>query len=266
MALWDDPRPLLAGWAEREKTVTASSAAAGHPASELTSPRLSRTWRSVAGALSGVTLRLDYGVAVPIDAAVIVGANFTTDATRRVRFGTTAGASDLGEIASGPAFDAAWAGPRTYAPPWGRMVVALPPARITARHVEFLITDAANPDGQLRAAYAFAEEAFPFTQSFNAGWRRPDEPLVEGAGLGFRRQHQILLTGLPQSEAYALLDLARSMGETGRALFIPWPHEPKSWLADALWGAFRGLPDIQALSEDPETVMNQSLAFREVDE
>jgi hypothetical protein len=63
-------------------TLTASSEATGHPASNVQHVHLSRTWRSDTDAAESIVI--DFGAAVSVDAAAIVAHNLTSAAVARI--------------------------------------------------------------------------------------------------------------------------------------------------------------------------------------
>src|SRR3990167_992116 len=81
-------------------TITASSANATYPASNLKLLPITKVWRSATAALSSVTLLFDLNAAQTVNVVGLMNANLTSAATLLVEAGTTSAVSDFSQSIS----------------------------------------------------------------------------------------------------------------------------------------------------------------------
>lgn len=219
----------LIGYANRLLTaaLTAGSSAAGLGPTNLQSNQGdgASAWQTAAGALTpgtGAWLQADAGAAVAWRAVSIHRSNLTPDASLRVMLGTTAGAADVA--------DATVTG---LAPGYGQLVLALP-AEVTARHLRLELTDAANPDGFISIALAYAGAVWEPAQAVAYGSApgraaEVDEVVTRGGQefpeLRFvRRSWDITWKSFAPAEVWdRIMELARVAEGGGNILFVPFP-------------------------------------------
>ena len=140
--------------------ITASSANATYPASNMKLLPITKVWRSVAAVLSSVTLLFDLGSAMTITAAGLVNANLTSAATLLLEAGTTSAVSD---------FSVTLSYVRLY--DWIRW---LSPSQ-SYRYWRFTLTDAANGDNYLEVGYPILGNATVLTSAQAYGWHQITE-------------------------------------------------------------------------------------------
>lgn len=153
-------------------TVTAASAAATMPASNLDKPQPTDVWRSTS--LTSQYIEIDLGSARAVDLVALLFTNLTSAATWRVQAGTTTGVTnyDSGTVT-------AWAGAtQNVDRPHAFLFLA---ATQTYRYWKITLTDAANPAGYFEAGRVFLSNAIQPTRNYAYGAGRGFKDLTERA-------------------------------------------------------------------------------------
>lgn len=249
-------------------TVSASSEAAGYPAINLVGDALwNTTWRSAAGAVSAVDVVWDLGVARSVQALVIVGANLTDAAQRATWLGNDpAFVTNLDTSAMAAAFDTSIPPLVDDTQPWGRLLIYLAAAPVTARYGRMRLWDAANPDGYLRGAIGIMEDLWqPIRNNMGFGWGRPDVVLGQDGAQLTIRQLNIPFPALTPAEERQVRSLGRALKKQGRLLVIPSPLSQATWLAEAIWCRFDDLGEATAVDKRGK-FRQLTLKFQEVSE
>lgn len=142
-------------------SITASSANATYPASNLKLLPITKVWRSANAALSSVTLLFDLNAAQTVNVVALINANLTSAATVTIAAGTTSATSDFGPqtISYVRLYD------------WVRWLATSQ----SYRYWKFTLTDAANGDNYLEAGYPILGNATVLDNSFAYGWQQIDE-------------------------------------------------------------------------------------------
>lgn len=216
-------------------TITASEEATGHDADELKVASYAETYRTT-GVTADRNIDLDLGASkTDIQAIVLWGTNLT-DAAELQLFGDgNAGfpspEHDSTQVA---AFDTSSAVYVDDTPPWGRPAIYLPASDWTARYVRYQLTDTANGDGYLEAAYAFVGPIHQPAAIKEAAWT----PAVEIIGPPGRSvaitTHRLTLVALTDAARRGVLSLERALHQTGRFGFIPRTDDDANWLGEAV--------------------------------
>jgi len=218
-------------------TITATSEAPGYFASYLGGDALWTTvWRSALGAVSGVDIVINLGVARVVGALALVGSNLTLGATWQIWGGSDpAFVTNALAVAPVAIFNNSVPPLVDDTPPWGRHAIYLPSIPVSLQYVRIRLTDAANSAGYLRASVAVADELLQFSHHMAAQW--PQSDLLQGqAGTPLVvRQASVPLNCLSRAELYQARSLARQLKGMGRLLVIPSPQSPETWQAEALW-------------------------------
>jgi hypothetical protein len=158
-------------------------------------------WRSAAVA-SPVTLTLDLGSALAVQALVLMDHNLTAAATITL-------AANSSNAWGAPAY-----GPVTVTWAAGKLAHFLAAAE-TYRYWQLSITDTANPDGYLRLAELFLGPFTELTQNFDRGWKRGVEPYLDGdlaalhpttVVLGLPQILEVDFRTIPEADRATLLD------------------------------------------------------------
>lgn len=232
-------------------TITPAEEATGYDADNLKTASYSTTYRTT-GVTAGRTLGFDLGsVKSDVEVFALFGTNLTDAATWQVigdddpAFGSPH--HDSGAIS---AFDVT----RTPAaglddtPPWGRPLIFFTPATWSARYWRISLTDTANADGYLEAAYAVIG---PVLQLGTAVTYSPRVEWVGGAGIAVARQVQTM-SFLQVSEATRrqALSMSRALRQDGRFGLVPHPASAASWLSEAMLCRLAAPIDEEALPGD----------------
>jgi hypothetical protein len=260
------PHFFLTGYQRRSLAIAASSEQTAYPAAALGIPRLSTGWRSADGVVSGVNIDFDLGASLPIGAVVIVGMNLTDAATRTLKFSDTAlGNSEVLNVTSGNVFDVSLTQLKTFVQPFGRHLIYLPSAEVSARYVRVTATDAANPDGYLRGSYGLVEQGWQPGINFNEQWEEAPTIAGDGDSAVALRGHKLTFHWLSEAEQSQILDLGSLLLTTGRVFVIPRPTAPATWQRTALWAQQEGLPQ-SVMADKMFSRYSVQTTYREVDE
>jgi len=154
-------------------TVTAASAAATMPATNLDKPQPTDIWRSTS--LTSQYIEIDLGSAKAVSIVALMFTNLTSAATWRVQAGSTTGVSDYD---SGTA--TAWAG-ATENVDRPHALLDLTGGAQTYRYWKITLTDAANPDTYFEAGRVILANAFQPTRNYALGAGRGFKDLTERA-------------------------------------------------------------------------------------
>lgn len=222
-------------------TITASSSAAGCPASNLQTKNLAKVWRST-GVSGAITLDFDFGAAVAVRAFAAIGCNATSSGTFRFTAGASVGSSsamdsgtlgvvrmplDPDSLAWGdPAF---WEGAGTQWIKGVHPIMYVHPTQVSARYARATFTDATNADGFLQVARAFVGPAIAPAQGDSYGRRSGIDDLTTFALPGARYARQgrkpkrveLSLRWLTAGEARSVRNISRRAGADEDVLYIP---------------------------------------------
>lgn len=262
-------------------TVTAGTANASFPASNLKLPELSRPWRSTnvtapgAGRDTGATtwLECDFGKTYLVQCVALLQHNLSQGAKWRVRLSNdatwaAADVYDSGLVNAWPAMqgfgtgewgDFTWGGVVALEdlPLYSMHAFALLPNSVSVRYLRLELSDAGNSKGFLQAARLLASPIWQPTINMDLDWSVGwEDPSVESRALGGvvtfdkRPSYRVAafsLSHMPEAEAAAnVLDyLDRRKGRTGDLLWIPQPLKPDSYVHEAIYGRQRRLDPIR---------------------
>lgn len=255
-------------------TLTASEEASGYDADNLkvasyvsgATAGAPGTWRST-GVSAGRNLDADFGaVKTNIEAVFLAGTNLSDAAEVRVYGDDTAG---FGSPEYNPGIEDAFDVSRPpYAddtPTWGRPYFHLPAATVSARYFRTQLTDTANPDGHLEAAWLFIG---PVRQPgvLADDWR-PGLDTVGAPGRSVAvRRHQIRLLATSEVERRGVFSIEAALGATGRFAFIPRPWDAASWVYES--GLYQLVPPIEVVGYNSgnDKVWDLTMTVREVND
>lgn len=247
----DFHQPVIAGvlnWA-RTATISASQAATGYPASNLSTPDYTFRWRSTSVG-SAVTITFDLGATrTDLESFILLGTNFSDAATVRVIVDSDpAFPSPDHDSTTINAFDLSTAQPAGIddSPPWGRPIVYLPSSGPwSGRYVRFTISDTLNPAAYLTAAYAIIGPTMQLGPS--AVWT-PSERWEGEAGTSISLQsHLLTFRSADPTVKRRAQSLSRALQGVGRFAMIPDPSRPETWVHEAILGRLADPVDYLAL-------------------
>lgn len=222
------------------RTITATTAASGYPASSLSSALLSSSWRSTTGSLTAQTLIADLASSKAIDLIALIGFNGEDDATVNAK---TSEASNLSspEYQSGSvaAWDAStWSYLLDDTGPYGRNLVHFPGTTYTSRYAGMILSDGGNPANFLSGRVFWAGPIFQPSESFSI---EHEKWLIRREVIGSRGMQRSVraldfeLTMQSEAEARKLESLIAVKLGTGRLIVVPRPLSPESFLSEALY-------------------------------
>jgi hypothetical protein len=246
------------------KTITATTAATGYPASNLNNSRLSSSWRSTA--LTAQDLIADLTTSQDIDVLALIGYNGEDDAQARFR---TSEASNLSspEYDSGTisAYDVTYAAKLSDTPVWGRHTINFPGTTKNSRYAGITVTDAGNPDTYQKGSVFWAGPVWqpPKAMAFDSEptFEPVGSPGVERAILGWR----MVLRFLTEQDSRELLSILRNKLRSGRYLIVPRPLETKTFLHEAIYATLASGPKRTPLPTFP-VKWQVEIEFREVED
>lgn len=209
--------------------ITASSASATYPASNLKLLPITKVWRSATASLSSVTLLFDLAAAQTVRAAGLINANLTSAATLLLEAGTTGAVSN---------FSVTLAYVRDY--DWVRWI------NQSYRYWRFTLTDAANGDNYLEVGYPVLGNATILASAQSYGWHQIDEfaNLSPRSEFGVRNTAEMWsamrfrfdLTGKAESEINTFRTIYRGAKmDVTPLLFVPDTSTPTH---DGFFGVF----------------------------
>lgn len=249
---------------------TASSEQSSYPDGNLSLGGYATPWRSALAALSSVVLTADFGALRAIGGFALAGLNLGLTATRRVELSANAGFSPLvADSGTGAAFDTSLAVLQgrsgTWRPPWGRTLLYLPPAEVSARYARVTMTDAANPDNYLAAAVPYAGPLWqPGINFLGSSWSATDARASEAGSGGLLRGHKLTFHRLTRAERSQVHSLVRALGTMGRVMIAPEPTRPETFLGDAFPARFEDLIESTGVDNTGQWWTVQ-VVFREVE-
>lgn len=213
----------------KDGSLTPSSEASGFPAINVQHPHLSRVWRSDTD--SGEYIVIDFGAAVSVDAAAIIGHNLTSAATVRVE----ANSSD------------SWATPpfmRGFNPEDELMMTTFP--SVSYQFWRFYFDDGSNPDTYIEIGRLFLCVHWASEEPIDASYERSTldtTKITESitgqafADLGVRTKSISLSLGyMHDAERVALEAIVQSHGMNEPLIVAP--HEK----VEPLYARFSKIP------------------------
>lgn len=237
-------RIVLATTLADAATITASHEVATMTAANLKTPRLSSAWRSTT--LTGVNLVIDLGQAEAINLAALLGTNFTSAATIRVRAATS-----QANLTASPLYDSTTvsAFPHWRADYPDRPVLHFPSSLVTARWWRIDLDDGANPEAFLEAGRLYLSRAWQPSINLQKGWSlrwedlsRVDFSLNGDPFVDERPRRRILSGSFDFLTRAAMLsgigELQRLQGIGGDILAIVDPDGSTTMIDDVVYGLF----------------------------
>jgi hypothetical protein len=256
---------LLAGYSTAAAPTTATGSAddPSYPASKLLSDDLFDSWRSLPGSLSGVTLTLELLAPTVVSYAALMGCNLNpASATVQLQLAQLSDptfAAALWDSTTVAPWDISQLPQLPYTPPWGRLLLMLPPAVANVTWIRWTLTDptpgiapppvpgqpAFVPDNYLRAdvCRAGADWWQPSPAPWNAAgvnfddsWEQADIVGGDAAAPIAQRGHKFKFAAANESDQAFLLALQRNLRGVLRLIVVPRPLSTASWLQENLWG------------------------------
>lgn len=230
------------------KTITATTAATGYPASNLNTSRLSLSWRSTAGSLTSQNVDVDLTSAQDIDIIALIGTNLSDTATRSP---VTSEASNYSSPeynpGSGNVFNLSYpdlvSGTRRY----GRNLIVLPGSTLNSRYVRVTLNNSGNADNRLQARVYWVGPLWQPLISF--GMREGSfvvrlEPVGDPGMERALTIMDVFFDVLGEAEGKALQSICADRLRSKRLLVIPRPDQPATWQGEALYCTLQGLPKL----------------------
>jgi hypothetical protein len=232
------------GYGEAATFTSSVAAQTGFPLPNLQDWSLfNKRCRLAVGSLTAVTLTMDLGAAVEFNALILAAVNFSLAATRRIEASTVSNFASTVIDTGGTllaAFDTSLGSLVEVPRPHGRHLIYVHTASVTARYVRWTITDAANADGYLSAAFGRATMGFQPGINLDESWERGAKPVGSPGAQRMQRNHRLRLHRLTRAEAAKVESAVEAATETGRFLVLPEPQSPATWLDDAIVGNYAG--------------------------
>lgn len=248
------------------RTIVATTAATGYPASELATSRLSERWRSTSGSLTSQNLDADLASAQDFDLIGLLGVNLEDAATRRIYTDDVSNfATPDHDSTSGNVFDTSIppliSGRRSW-PPFGRHLLYFPGSTLNDRYVRVQISNTGNTDNYLRAAVYWVSKILQL--QFDWNWE-PGPPVVDGEpGLErVYRTHSFTVIGATTQQKVYIESLFYFCKRTGRCVIVPRPLQDETWISEAIYGTFQGAPRSTRMLTSDE-LWQVTLSFIEV--
>ena len=221
------------------------SAQTGFPASNLADWSIfNKRWRGPTGSLSALDVDMDLGANVEANVIILAAVNLTLAATYRLRAGTVSGFGSgvvIDTTATPIACFNASLGPLVEVPrPHGRHVIYVAASSVTFRYVRWTLTDAANPDNYLSAAFGRVTLGFQPGLNMHEGWERSAKVIGAPGAQKMLRGHRTRLHRVTRAEAAKFESIAETATETRRLLVLPEPLAPETHLDDAIVATCEG--------------------------
>lgn len=230
------------------KTVTATTAATGYPASNLSLSNLASSWQSTTGSLTSQNVDVDLASSQDIDVIALIGTNLSDSATRSP---VTSEASNYTSPeynpGSGSVFNLSYpdlvSGTRQY----GRNLIVLPGSTLNSRYVRVTLNNSGNSDNRLSARVYWVgplwQPLISFSLqdgSFNKRRELVGDPGMERAITYLDATFEVLT----EAEGAALESICADRLRTGRLLVVPRPDQPATWQSEAVYCTLVGLPTL----------------------
>lgn len=247
------------------RTITASSSAAGYPASRLSNSLLSESWRSVTAALTSITIDADLGSSQDIDIAALVGVNLEDDHTRRLQLddsATFATVPNDHDSTLGSGFDVTLGALMEDHPSHGRNLIYFPGETINSRYARFTLNDTGNPDNHLRASVLWAGPVWQAETGMQWDWELVDD-IVGSPGVEAPvREWKLAYKLLTEAEARELRSILRNKLRSGRYLIVPHPTDTTTLIHEAIYATLSTPARILPQPTYPRTY-SVEMVFRE---
>lgn len=232
------------------KTITATTSGTGYPASNLSSARLSSSWRSATGSLTSQNVDVDLGSSLSIDVIALIGTNLTDAANRTPKTAeNSAFSSPEYNPGSANVFDTSYPVLLTNTHRYGRNLIVLPGSTLSSRYVRVTLNNSGHVDGHLSARVYWVGPLWQPLYSF-AGREGTYKRRLETVGNpGVERSLsylEVTFDALTEAEGVALQSLCTTRLRTGRLLVIPRPDQPATWQTEAFYCTLASLPTLSA--------------------
>lgn len=226
------------------KTVTATTAASGYPASNLSSSRLSSSHRTTDGSLTSQNIDVDLGSSLAVDVVALIGTNLTDSATLSPVLSNNSNfTSPLYSPGSGSVFDLTYPDLATVIYPYGRNLIVLPGQTYSPRYVRITLNNSGHPSNYLSSRVYWVGPLWQPQYSFgmkDGSFVRRYEPVGVPGLERFLTFMDVTLDVLSEVEGNALRSIILERLRTRRLLVIPRPGEAATWQAEALYCTLAG--------------------------
>lgn len=256
-------------------TLTASSAPATLPVSNLQGEQPGVVWRALDPAASWV--EVDLGAASAINLVALLHHNLGSAATWRIRAAAT-----QGDLTAAPGYDStaitAW--PTAGLEDWGTVnsVLWLAAAPQSFRWWRIDLADAANPAGFLEAGRLYIADAWQPSRNLEYGWstawQDPSEFALALGGQEYaveRRRRRLIQFTIPivaesqaaaEAEAYGkAFELQRLRGLSGDVLAIRDPDNAAQLQRQTIYGR---MAELRPIVNTAFNIFTTRFAFREM--
>jgi hypothetical protein len=251
------------------KTVTATSTTAGYVASNLNTPRLSSSWRSVG--LTSQNVNVDLGSSLDMDVIALIGTNLTDSATRTPVTSENASYTSP-EYNPGSANVFNLTTPTLVTPNYryGRNLIVLPGSTLNSRYVRQTLNNSGNPAGFISSRVYWVGPLWQPATSFGMkdGTFKKRKELVGEPGVErYISLIDVSFDVLSEAEGIALESLCATRLRTGRLLVIPRPTQPATWQSEALYCTLQGMPTLTGWPQGGGLIFwRVQLTFRECED
>lgn len=222
--------------------ITATSADAAYPVSNLPVLPITEVWRSAAGALSAVDLKFDFGSAKSVRLVALVNHNLSATATVAIAAGTTTAYSNFSDTVTWRKFDA----------------FKYLSAAQSYQHWRIRITDTANLDNFLQVGYVVLGNPTELVSTFAFGMHRiPEFHNLEvrsefGVKNVDRMYRQERYTVTFRNKTHAIMESIQDIYELLERNFTPMFFLPVTTESEGHFG--RWMSQFERLREFAETV------------
>lgn len=254
------------------KTITATTAATGYPASNLNSSTLSSAWHSTGGSLTNQNLDVDLGSSLDVDIIALIGTNLreaTASRTPVMSENSNYSSPEYNPGSSG-AFDTTYPALADDTPSYGRNLIVFPGTTLNSRYGRLTVSDSGHPSNFLTGRVLWFGPIWQPLISFpvkEGSFKKRREPVgVPGLERGLRVL-DVQLDVLSEAEGRALESICGERLRTRRLLVVPRPDQPATWASEALYCTLTGLPTLTAWPQGGGLIFwRVSLTFRECED
>lgn len=246
------------------KTITATSAATGYVASNLSNARMGSSWRSTA--LTAQDLIADLTTAQDLDVLALLGFNGEDDAQARWRTSEASNLSspehDSGTIS---AFDTTYTAKLDDSPVYGRHAVHFPGTTKNSRYAGITVTDAGHPAGYQKGSVFWAGPIWQPPEGLDYESELADVFVGEPGVERYLREWSLQFKTLSEAEARELRSILRNKLRSSRYLIVPRPTLTPTFINEAIYATCTEQARILPMPTYPIRYSVQ-VTFREVED
>lgn len=231
-------------------TITSTTAASGYPVTNLSSSRLSSSWRSSTASLVSQNINSNLGSAYDIDVIALIGTNLNNTATRSpVTAENISFTSPEYNPGSANVFDNSYPDIVDNTRHYGRNLIVLPGSTLNSQYVRLTLSNSGNASNYLSGRVLWVGPMWQPAVSFGLpeGTFKKKKVLIGEPGIERSlTQLEVSFVALTEAEGVQLETLCASRLRSGRLLVIPRPTQPATWQSEAIYCTLVGMPELTA--------------------